>query len=222
MTVGQSMLLLKYSSAHPPLNIYFSTAYFFDSDTLTHFTHAVRPIHEGEEITLSCMFPRFLVAIANLYFIFIDTDQMAEFNVRQSAIETSWGFRCTCSLCSLPEPYVDASDRRLAMISKITDKIIDFPSGEYVPPEMGETLVSLFHQERLESNLADAYKHAALAYAAVGQEWLAIKYAALTVEYGQLISGPNDPEVVEMKVFLEDPKKHWTWKKRVIADKSDN
>ncbi|KIJ39063.1 hypothetical protein M422DRAFT_175701 [Sphaerobolus stellatus SS14] len=175
-----------------------NTAYYINKGTLIHYTHAVRPIMEGEEITLTY------------------TNHMASHEERTAALDESWGFTCTCSLCSLPPSYISASDRRLQLITSLQDQLTtDWSVTHPLSPEAGETLVSLYIQERLESEISQAYMLAALAYAAVGEEYPAIKYAALAVEYGLLISGPEDEEVVAIKEFLEDPKLHWAWMRRL-------
>lgn len=38
-----------------------SAQYYIDSETLTHYVHAVRPIAVDEEITISCEFVPFLI-----------------------------------------------------------------------------------------------------------------------------------------------------------------
>jgi len=59
---------------------------------------------------------------------------------------------------------------------------------------------------------ADAYIKAAFEYSGVGNEYAALKYARLGLEFGFLYSGPWDEDVEEMRKLLSGVKKHASWK----------
>jgi hypothetical protein len=78
-------------------------------------------------------------------------------------------------------------------------------------PAMAELLVSLYEQERLSGSIAEGYKLAALCYASLGNEWLALKWAMKAVEAGLIYDGPRSPEVRDMQRMLDGPRNHWSW-----------
>ncbi|KAF8526513.1 hypothetical protein BU17DRAFT_40324 [Hysterangium stoloniferum] len=171
--------------------------YYFDENTLTHHVVASRTIHTGEELSLSY------------------TDMMLPRAERQAAIQFSWGFECTCSLCSLPEALIHESDKRLKLISKLEALLDDWSDGTTATPQMADALVSLYNQEHLYAPMAVPYTYAALAYSGVGDEYVALKYAALAVESGVLEAGPEHPDVLAMQEFMKDLTGHWSWKLRL-------
>jgi hypothetical protein len=76
---------------------------------------------------------------------------------------------------------------------------------------MGELMVSLFQQERLDGAMYEAYTYAAIEYNGAGDPWMATKYARLAVQVGTAAAGPLDSDVVEMKALARDPWEHWSW-----------
>jgi len=76
---------------------------------------------------------------------------------------------------------------------------------------MAETLVTLYEQERLDVPIATAYEAAAYAYAIIGNEHKARKYAALSVESMTIMYGAEHPLTVDLEVMMLNPKDHRTW-----------
>jgi len=68
--------------------------------------HAIRPIGIGGEITISY-------------------DRGGPSNVRQAFLKEAFGFRCSCSGCSLPPSELRASDDRRLLIQRLDDRIGD-------------------------------------------------------------------------------------------------
>ncbi|KAI0489818.1 SET domain-containing protein [Xylaria cf. heliscus] len=165
---------------------------FFIGQNLTHYTHAVRDIRSGEELTIS----------------YLDALQVR--SVRQERTRNSLGFSCSCPHCSLSKKESDASDSRLLTISRIESELSDFNS-KASSPSMIEEYVTLYKQERLEFKIAGAYTLAALNYNLFGKADMAKKYARLSVEAGLLESGPDSADVQQMKILGDDPKSHWSW-----------
>ncbi|KAI0537985.1 hypothetical protein GGR58DRAFT_469620 [Xylaria digitata] len=165
---------------------------FFIDQKLTHYTHAVRNIEPGEELTIS----------------YIDALQVRL--VRQERTRNTLGFSCACSHCTLSKNDVDASDGRLLAMSRIEKELADF-SSQASSPEMIEEYVNLYRTEGLEHNLAGAYTLAALNYNLFGKGDMAKKYAQLSVEAGLLESGPDAADVREMKILADYPESHWSW-----------
>jgi hypothetical protein len=170
--------------------------YYFDPKTFTHFTHASRKIYAGEEITITYV------------------DPLQTRLRRRAAIKRSWGFDCSCSLCSQSPQFVRESNRRIQAITQLT-KAFDNPSPltrkVKGTPEMAELLVSLYEQERLSATVVDAYRLAALSYSAVANEWMATKWAMQAVEVGLINDGPGDENVRDMIRLLGKPMAHWSW-----------
>ncbi|KAI1108870.1 hypothetical protein F5Y14DRAFT_434446 [Nemania sp. NC0429] len=165
---------------------------FFIDQNLTHYTHAVRDIKPGEELTISYV------------------DPLEARSVRQERTRNSFGFSCGCSHCSLLKNESDASDSRLLIISRIANELSDF-SSKTSSPAMIEEYVSLYRKERLEYKIAEAYTLAALNYNLFGKAEMAKKYALLAVDAGLLESDSDAVGVQQMKMIADDPKVHWSW-----------
>jgi peptide methionine sulfoxide reductase MsrB len=178
--------------------------YYFDRKTLVHYTHASRRIYAGEEITIT----------------YIDPLQ-TRLN-RRAAIKRSWGFDCSCSLCSAENDFIRESNRRVLEINKITKILNEVVSQNeterqaaksYVSAatEMVDLLISLYEQERLYASIADGYRLAALISASIGNEWRAVKWAMMAVETGLIHDGPDDGEILDMRRLQLAPRQHWSW-----------
>ncbi|KAI1430315.1 hypothetical protein F5Y12DRAFT_789775 [Xylaria sp. FL1777] len=165
---------------------------FFVDQNMTHYTHAVRDIEPGEELTIS----------------YIDALEVR--SVRQERARNSLGFSCACSQCSLSRKESDASDARLLAISRMESELSDF-SSKASSPAMIEEYVGLYRTEGLEYHISGAYTLAALNYNLFGKASLAEKYARLSVEAGLLESGPDAADVQQMMILADDPKSHWSW-----------
>lgn len=180
---------------------------FYIDPHMTHHTHAVKPIQPGEELTISYV------------------DAFAARSVRRDRALRSWGFACACAHCSLPDRLARASDDRLWQLYEAENRLAawgDEDSSSFssatAPVEMRdvEHLLALYRQEGLDqSHAADVLVHAALNYNAFGEEALAAEYALLAVEAGMLEKGPESRHVKTMTLLLEDPKQHWSWRRRI-------
>lgn len=170
--------------------------YYFDPKTFTHYTHASRRILAGEEITITYI------------------DPLQTRLRRRKAIKRSWGFDCSCSLCSQSPQFVRESNRRIVQINALIKVFSRTNSKTKMirgTVNEAELLVSLYEQERLHAGVTEAYRLAALSYSAVGNEWMAVKWAMKAVETGLINDGPIDGNVRDMERLLEKPKAHWSW-----------
>ena len=178
--------------------------YYFDRRTLVHYTHASRRIHAGEEITITYI------------------DPLQTRLQRRAAIKRSWGFDCSCSLCSAGNNFIRESNRRVTEIVKITKILNEVVSQNETEreasrkhvtaaAEMAELLVSLYEQEKLYASIADGYRLAALVHSSIGNEWRAVKWAILAANVGLIHDGPEDEEVLDMRRLLLAPRQHWSW-----------
>jgi hypothetical protein len=174
-----------------------NAAYFFDEEMMTHYVHAIKEIHPGEEITIT----------------YIDNEK--DRTTRMRRLKKNWGFECSCSTCTAHAKIVEESDSRLYQITSLAKALDDWTSTTPATPEIAELLISLYQQERLDASLATAYKYAAEVYSSFGKKWEAIRYARLSVEMSTLDKGFRDGDVNAMKKMIEEPEMTWSWMKRV-------
>ncbi|KND92708.1 SET domain-containing protein 5 [Tolypocladium ophioglossoides CBS 100239] len=172
-----------------------NAGYFFDPQTLTHYVHAVTDISPGTEITIT----------------YIDPHMPRRH--RLARLSQTWGFNCSCSLCSMHPSLTQASDARLHQMHALEERLQDW---ETASPEIALAFVSLYEQERLYASISDAYRFAALTFCAEGQRWSAIKYARLAIEIGMLNDGFLDEDVKQMMKLAKEPEKESCWLKRVM------
>jgi hypothetical protein len=164
--------------------------YRFDRGTLAQYITALRDIFPGEELTLT----------------YIDPEKPRA--ARMGKLEDNWGFKCTCSHCTMDRARADESDARIAQIKKLWDSRDEAGRGS---PEMAELIISLYEQERLWGKMPGALVFAALEFNAAGDPWTAVKYARRAIEVSIPILGENSKEVRQMKKLAEDPQSHWSW-----------
>ncbi|KAL8359565.1 hypothetical protein RB601_007767 [Gaeumannomyces tritici] len=167
--------------------------YYYDPHTLTQHVHAVRRINIGEEITVSYI------------------DPLQSQAARVARLNRTWGFPCGCSLCQQVEHVARESDNRLKQIMELREEFHDYTTASRATPQMGELIVSLYDQERLDLLKYEAHTYAAIEWNGVGEPWLATKHARLAVEHGLTSVGPGDNDVAEMQALVKDPFKHWSW-----------
>ncbi|KAF2469913.1 uncharacterized protein BDR25DRAFT_227634 [Lindgomyces ingoldianus] len=81
-------------------------------------------------------------------------------------------------------------------------------------PELAEKMLQLYRKEGLEGFLDIPYGFAALAYNAVGNSKQAVKYAKLAQEVIMMKDGPWTPNMQIWNNLLQDPRNHWSFKRR--------
>lgn len=139
-----------------------------------------------------------------------DTNPLVARDERQDRLKTSWGFDCSCSTCTLPSFLAHESDRRLAIMDRLTEELNDWTAESKATPEKAEMLISLSKQERLSGFMALPYRLAALAYNAVNDSTMAAKYALLAVEAAFLEDGEHHEDTVATIEMLEGLEEHWS------------
>jgi hypothetical protein len=174
-----------------------NAAYFWDEETLSHYVHATQTIYPGEEITIT----------------YINNEKSR--TKRMANLKRNWGFDCSCSSCSAHPVFTAESDDRIEQMGELVAALDNWTAESTATPEMAETLISLYKQERLFASLGLAYKHAAEVYSSFGDKHTAVKYARLSVEHSSLDKGFRDSDVVQMRNMAKDPETTWSWKKRV-------
>ncbi|KAF2641184.1 SET domain-containing protein [Massarina eburnea CBS 473.64] len=174
-----------------------NAAYFWDEETLSHYVHATQTIHPGEEITIT----------------YINNERRR--HKRMENLKRNWGFDCTCSSCAAHPSFTAESDDRIDQMVELLKDLDDWTAGSRASPEMVETLISMYEQERLYASMGVAYKHAAEVYSSFGDRYNAIRYARLAAELSFLDKGFRDRDVREMQKMASNPEMTWSWKKRV-------
>ena len=96
-------------------------------------------------------------------------------------------------------------------MSDLMDRLEDW---ETASPQMAQTLVSLFEQERLDTWSSIAYYYAALTSCAEGLLWDTIRYAQLGIEIEMISNGFRDKKLQVLKRLAVAPEDHSCWLKR--------
>ncbi|TEA14144.1 SET domain-containing protein 5 [Colletotrichum sidae] len=170
-------------------------AFYIDSD-LRHYTHAVRDINPGEELTISYV------------------DSLSARHVRQDRAKRNWGFGCSCDQCSLPEPLVRDSDNRLWKMWELEHELTNFESDDFDENSI-EVLINLYEQENLDQSYgSEPYRIAAVNYNSLQKEEQAVEHARIALEQLMMEKGPGHIKTKDMKALLQNPKEHWSWAKR--------
>ncbi|OQV03011.1 SET domain-containing protein [Cladophialophora immunda] len=171
--------------------------YYLSPTLLTHFVHAVRPIAQGEEVTISYAPPLRLHAD------------------RQQYLQSTFHFACTCARCThtAARPLEDADKATEDMIA-LQWALSQWTANSTASVKKAEMLVALYRQEGLDAFLDDAYGHAALTYNAAGSARGAKKYAKLAAEAARLKYGPDAEAAREWDRIVKDPTVHSSWRRR--------
>ncbi|UNI19305.1 hypothetical protein JDV02_005497 [Purpureocillium takamizusanense] len=224
-----------------------NSAYYFDEETLTHYTHAVTNISPGTEISLTYISP------------------LSPRSHRQKSLASTWGFGCTCSQCSMHPKMVKQSDLRVNHIQNMTrmlygwhermalDQELAYVDEEVAAGAKGaeekkvrlsararalnrtiphlsnqeviataETIISMFRQERLDVYSSDAHLLAALAYCAEGRRFDTIRHAQLSIETGLIHEGLDDELHFDVAQLAKDPTTDPCWPKAAAAAAAEN
>lgn len=158
--------------------------------------HAVRPVDEGEELTLS-------------YSIGGPSDE------RRGSLKAYFGFECACEACSLPAPELKASDERLRKAGKLDDSIGDPRRVRHLPERAladCKALLGIYGQEgifdlRLPRLYYDAFQIAAMHSDAARARVFARKCA----EARTVCEGEGSEEVKNMRALEEKPASFANW-----------
>lgn len=121
------------------------------------------------------------------------------FGERQRALESRWGFKCTCELCSAAEAEIEASDRRRERIRAVRQDVLecvqrrDFHSAI----ELNEELVGLIVKENMAPHLGEHYEVLARLYLAATDLKNAKKYARLALSELEANGGSDVYDSIE-------------------------
>lgn len=155
--------------------------------------HAVRPISKGEEITISYA-------------------DIGTFENRRRHLKKSFGFDCTCELCSLPEIARGISDRRQTEIKRL-DELLGDGSRLLSNPERCledvHTLLTLLEAENItDARLPRAYYDAFQIAIAHGDQARAKVFAQRAYEARLCCEGDDGPLTARVKSLVARPAAH--------------
>ncbi|KAM0351088.1 hypothetical protein ACHAPU_002870 [Fusarium lateritium] len=157
--------------------------------------HAIRPIPEGSEITISY-------------------DKGGPSAVRKSALERSFGFNCTCPLCSLPPSDIRESDDRRSRIQKL-DASIGSPMTMMTNPGSSlrdcQTLLHVLQKEyEGDAGILNArlYYDAFQISIAHGDLVRGSVFAEKAYQTRLTCEGEDSPETMRMKSLALKPTSH--------------
>ncbi|KAI1865136.1 hypothetical protein JX265_008183 [Neoarthrinium moseri] len=116
--------------------------------------------------------------------------------------------------CTQHERLVAESDERIVQILELQHYLRDYSKTSPATPDMAELLISLYEQERIHSRIFEAYTYAAIEYNAIGQPWMATKYARLGIQHGFVANQPTGEDHFDIKQLVDDPWGHWSYMMR--------
>jgi len=155
--------------------------------------HAVRRISKGEEITISY-------------------EGTKPFETRRRSLKKSFGFDCTCELCSLPETARAVSDDRLREIERLDELLGDGSRLLFNPDRCLEdvhTLLILLEAENItDARLPRAYYDAFQIAIAHGDQARAKVFAQRAYEGRLCCEGDDSPLTARTKSLMARPAEH--------------
>ena len=174
--------------------------------------YAVREISEGTEITLSY-------------------HAGGPSKDRKALLKDNFGFDCACELCALPPDELKESDERLVKAQKLDAEIGNSSTVKTAPTKVlrsCKALKEIFDQEGIKDDrVARLWYDCFQVCNFHSDEARASVFLQRYCDAKALSSGADGSEVLEMKDFVKDPKKHdtyglkRTWKSTVSSVPKD-
>ena len=126
-------------------------------------------------------------------------------------MEATWGFKCTCSLCSSNSTVRAASDARVADIAGIKaalpTSLDDIPQYIAGLPR----LISLLDEEDLLIEMPMYEEILAYSWSAVKEEGRAKAWAERSSVHWAVVAGKDSWEAKRSRHLAADVKGHYTW-----------
>jgi SET domain len=161
--------------------------------------HAIQPIKSGDEITISY-------------------DHGGPSSARRAFLKDSFGFTCSCSVCSLPPSSLQASDRRRTEIQRL-DKAIGDPVRMMSTPDESlkdcHSLLYVLEQEfdgHAGAFIARLYYDAFQISIAHGDQARASMFAERAHKARAICEGEDSPETLRVKSLALKPAQHSSFK----------
>ncbi|KAF1958018.1 SET domain-containing protein [Byssothecium circinans] len=167
--------------------------YRFDDYTLNLDVFALKDIKAGEELTFSYGFSQ------------LPRDE------RLDALESTWGFTCTCPLCAANATTVQASNSRLSQIKELKAVLPTDPDD--IPQLLGllPNLITLLEEEDLPNELAMYEEILAYTWSSFGIDERARYWAGRARRHWSVVAGKGSWEAKRTGELERDVKGHYTW-----------
>ena len=130
---------------------------------------------------------------------------------RQGTIRDRFRWTCSCSRCRAGT----RTDDGIEQLRQQQQALEDWSPRASATPDDALRLIRLYKREGFDTFLYIPYRHAALAYNAVGDTNKAQKYAALAANLMVFDGLEEDPDFKLCQELLLNPWRHWSWRKRV-------
>ncbi|KAF2646373.1 SET domain-containing protein [Massarina eburnea CBS 473.64] len=167
--------------------------YRFDDYTLNFDVFALKDLKPGEELTFSYGFPQ------------LPRDE------RVKALESTWGFTCTCPLCTANTTTIKTSNERLEKIKDLKTVLPTDPND--IPQLLGllPNLITLLEEEGLTTDLAMYEEILAYTWSSFGIEDRAKYWAGRARRHWGIVAGESSWEAKRTGELEDDVKNHFTW-----------
>ncbi|KAA1114025.1 hypothetical protein PGTUg99_007386 [Puccinia graminis f. sp. tritici] len=162
--------------------------------------HVTKVIEPGEEIFIT-------------YF-----DSKLPRNDRQSFLHQTYGFNCTCTICSLDSHRVQESDHRITRINSLKATLSAWSAGSIGGAEavqLIEDAIDLMTQEAMTYEFGQLYADAAHIAVSHSDFQNARKYASLAAKHFSIELGPDSVEVAVANQIFKNPTSSNVWATRL-------
>ncbi|KAH9469409.1 hypothetical protein Pst134EA_009923 [Puccinia striiformis f. sp. tritici] len=162
--------------------------------------HVTKVIEPGEEIFLA-------------YF-----DSKLPRNDRQSYLSQAYGFKCTCSVCSLSSHRIQESDYRITRINSLKATLSAWSAGSIGGADavqLVEDAVDLMTEEGMTYEFGQLYADAAHIATAHSDFQNARRYASLAAKHFSIELGPDSVEVTVANRIYKNPTSSNVWATRL-------
>lgn len=177
----------------------FNSVYSFRELERTLYIHAISPIAAGEELLTTY------------------TDTKKPRDQRRAYLEQNYGFRCTCSVCSLPEAKSKASDARLSRMASNWARFAKWIDESIDGVEALRLVREIWKDADEEGYLSERGRLAADAVwvSAGHRDADAVrKWGAVAVKWYDIELGVGNEHSFFSQAMIEHPERHPAWGSR--------
>jgi hypothetical protein len=122
----------------------------------------------------------------------------------------SWGFECTCPLCTASTAEKARSDERRTRLREVLYIIQSSSFGSYYElADLTDELLGIAEQERLTRKMAEYYNILYRAYYETGDLRLAALYARSALKYADAFEDPEGAFSEQLRAVLRQELRTW-------------
>ncbi|KAL5482605.1 hypothetical protein ACEPAI_9199 [Sanghuangporus weigelae] len=158
--------------------------------------HAIKPIKRGQELLTTYM------------------DTKRPRHERQAYLKSNYDFRCTCSVCSLPEVESRTSDERLSKMTNLYQTFATWGRGEIdgvTASRTAKDIWELGEQEGYWSERGGLAGDVVYVASAHSDERGVLAWAHLARKWFSIELGNDSTQALEMQTVLNKPRSHFAW-----------